>query len=572
MYAPGYLRRSPGPRAAGIFAAYDLLLASLAAVVLAANLLLFLVAWEAMTLLSWFLVVSDRDEPAVRQAGQLYLAMSHLAGAALILAMVQLAPAAGPWDFGAGARVISAAAAPVYLLLLLLLGFGTKAAIVPLHVWLPEAHAAAPSHVSALMSGVLITLGLYGLLRFLPMAGSPPLWLAAALMLLGMLGACGGALMALSQRDVKRVLAYSTVENAGILTLALGAGVLGNVTAQPVLAAFAWSAFFVHLWSHAAMKSLLFYGFGALAHVAGSRDLEEWGGAVRRWPRLGFGLVVGGGALGGLPGTTGFLGEWLLFMALFQGCLGTPGAPRILCLLGIPALALASAMALACFVRLLGIGLLGRPRSAWPPRGHAGTLAAGLAAPVLALAAVGIAGPWLAPQLVRAFAPAIAQLAPSADPASLRTAEASIRPLAGVSFAAALALAAAAALLAVDRRRRRRRVMEPWGCAHGFAAPRAQYTATSLAQPVTSVLQPVLKTSVERAGPTGLWPRAARWAARTPERAILELYRPALQQVHRALSKLAGMQRASVTGNLRYLALVLVGLIAAQFLSQGIRR
>ena len=325
LYGGAYLRPCADERPVGApLAGYNLLLASMTVVCLADNLLLFLVAWELMTLSSYALVVHEHGLESVREAGRRYLIAAHLATAALLLLVLLLSADCGSLELSDLSP--GTAAAPTALLFLLALaGFGTKAGIVPLHVWLPDAHPAAPSHVSALMSAVMVTMGFYGLARFIPLLGPPPLWWGLALMALGAAGALGGIAFALAQRDVKRILAYSTIENAGIIALAFGVGLLGTALDQPALAALGWLGGLLHLWNHALFKSLLFLGYGAAAQRVHSRDAEAMGGLLRRWPLTGGLMVVGAAAITALPGLNGFTSEWVLFYGLLTGRGGAAG-------------------------------------------------------------------------------------------------------------------------------------------------------------------------------------------------------------------------------------------------------
>jgi NADH:ubiquinone oxidoreductase subunit 5 (subunit L)/multisubunit Na+/H+ antiporter MnhA subunit len=382
---------------------------------------------------------------------------------------------------------------------------------------------------------------------------------------LGALGTCGGIVMALSQRDVKRVLAYSTVENSGIVTLAIGAAFMAASQGQAVGAALAWTAALLHIWNHAVSKSLLFFSGGAIAEVTGSRDLESWGGLWRRLPVLGTAFLIGAAALIGLPGTHGFASEWFLFMGLVTGCQELTGVARLAMLAGIVALAFTAGTALGCFVRLVGVGLLGHPRS--PGAGSAAEPRSLLLwLPVLALAAMCIGLTGLLIPLLTLLAPAVSSLAPAAGVSRV------IELAAPLPWLAA-ALASGAVLVILGRRwidrTRTVRWAVTWGC--GFARPTAtmQYTATSLAEPVTRVFRPLLRTLVRWTPPRGLWPAALSWEAETPERTMVELYRPAFHRLVHALGFLTRLQGGRVMVYLRYVAIALLVLLLWLFVPAG---
>ena len=413
LYGGAYLRPYADERSVGApLAGYNLLLASMTVVCLADNLLLFLVAWELMTLSSYALVVQEHALESVREAGRQYLIAAHLATAALLLLVLLLSAGSGSLELS-GLSPDTAAAPATLLFLLALAGFGTKAGIVPFHVWLPDAHPAAPSHVSALMSAVMITMGFYGLARFIPLLGPPPLWWGLVLMALGAAGALSGIAFALAQRDVKRILAYSTIENAGIIALAFGVGLLGTTLDRPALAALGWLGGLLHLWNHALFKSVLFLGYGAAAQRVQSRDAEAMGGLLRRWPMMGGLMVLSAAAIAALPGLNGFTGEWVILYGLLTGGAELRGAPQIALLAGVPALALTGALTAACFARLTGVALLGEPRSDGARRATAPDWEMWL--PMLLLAALCVAVAWAPAQVVALLAPAVAGVAPRGD-------------------------------------------------------------------------------------------------------------------------------------------------------------
>jgi formate hydrogenlyase subunit 3/multisubunit Na+/H+ antiporter MnhD subunit len=548
---------------------YALLLGSMALVVTANDLLLLLIAWETMTLTSWALVVSDHQNPEVRAAGLEYLIASHLATAVLFFLLLALAQGSGTFEIAA---LDGRSRFPSGLLFLLaVVGFGTKAGIVPVHVWLPDAHPAAPSHVSALMSAVMVTMGFYGLARFLPILGEPAVWWGHLLLVLGAAGAVGGVLFAVAQRDVKRVLAYSTVENAGITTAAIGLALLGASLGRPDLVGLGWTAALLHVWNHALAKGGLFLGFGAAAQAAGSRNLDDLGGLLARWPRFGAVLALLAAAIAAIPGLNVFTSEWLLLRALLRGGTSEAGLVQVMLLGALVALAFAGGLAIACFARLVGVALLGSPRTdaaAGAPR-----LAPALAVPVVALAGACALVAAAPAALAETLAPAVERIAPSAD---VEVARAALDPLGIV-----LPLVVAAALLALGTRALLRAGPKPmrgatWGC--GYPAPTAamQYTSASFAEPITRVLQPILATETQTTPLDGApgrvsWPGRMRWASRTADRALALLYRPFLARGAQLAVRLRAYHRPRVSVSLLYIAVTAVVLIALLFLPEGTR-
>jgi hydrogenase-4 component B len=370
-YGVGYLETPHGDGHAPSRTAVDALLAaflaSMSLLVLAAGVFGFLLFWELMSLVSFFLVLGDGHGAVNRRAAYVYVVMTHVGTGFLLLAFMLLMRQAGSFDFGA-----IRAAAPALsgwerdlVFLLALVGFGTKAGLIPLHVWLPRAHPAAPSHVSALMSGVMVKMAIFGLLRTMFEWAAPgPEWWGGVLIVAGALSAVLGILYALMERDLKRVLAYSTVEHVGIITLGLGSAVMLSAEGHATGAALALIATLTHVLNHAVFKSLLFLGAGAVQTGTGTRDLERLGGLIRRMPRTAALFLVGSVAITALPPLNGFAGEWLLFQGLLR--LGTENGSAgvgTLAAVAAAALALTGALAVACFVRTFGVGFLAQPRS-----------------------------------------------------------------------------------------------------------------------------------------------------------------------------------------------------------------
>ncbi|HEX7598433.1 MAG TPA: proton-conducting transporter membrane subunit, partial [Polyangia bacterium] len=308
-------RRSLGPAVCS----FNVLMAAMVTVLAARSTVLFLVAWEAMTLSSYILVTFEHEEAEVRRAGWVYLVAAHVGEACLLAMFLLLDHRAGGLGFDAfSAMPAPSAGFSAGIFILAVVGFGIKAGFLPFHVWLPEAHAAAPSHVSALMSGVMIKLGLYGLLRvttFLPSAS----WWGPTLIVLGLAGAVWGISLALYQRDMKRVLAYSSVENMGIITIGIGLAYWRAKHGDFWLAALAACGALLHAWNHVIMKGLMFLSAGSLLHGSGSKDMEKLGGLMKRMPRTGTAMLVGAVAIAGLPPLNGFVSEWLIYLGLMGG-------------------------------------------------------------------------------------------------------------------------------------------------------------------------------------------------------------------------------------------------------------
>jgi formate hydrogenlyase subunit 3/multisubunit Na+/H+ antiporter MnhD subunit len=326
--------------------------------------ILFLFAWEVMSLAAYLLVSFDHQEASVRRASFIYLIATHVGVACLLALFLSLGALAHSYEFSAmAATPMPNATIASLLFLFALVGFGAKAGLFPLHVWLPEAHAAAPTHVSAVMSGVLIKLGVYGILRVVLLLGGPRPYWGPVLMTLGIVGGIVGIGCSLYQRDIKRLLAYSSVENVGLIMLGLGTGLWGISSSRPVIATLGMVGGLLHVWNHAIMKGLMFLGAGSLAHRCHSRDIEQLGGLYRRMPQTATVLVVGAMGMAGLPPLNGFVSEWLLYSGLMRAALAAEGRYAVTLLAAIGAVSLIGAMAALCFARLIGVALLGEPRA-----------------------------------------------------------------------------------------------------------------------------------------------------------------------------------------------------------------
>jgi hydrogenase-4 component B len=533
---------------------FAFLLVALALVVTAQAALFFLAAWELMALACYFLIVFDHRHPEVRRAGLVYLVATHTATLLLIVMF-------GLWSTGAPDFTFASLAATAgerggirsLLFGLGLVAFGLKAGLVPLHFWLPEAHASAPSHVSAILSGVMIKVGIYGLLRLVLLLGPPPAWWGWTVLVLGVASGVLGVLWALAQHDLKRLLAYHSVENIGIILMGLGVGVLGLAYRVPLLAALGFLGAVLHTLNHALFKGLLFLGAGSILRATGTRELERLGALARRMPFTWIAFLVGSVAIVGLPPLNGFVSEWVIFQSLFHAGLSHTSAA--LAVFGVAALGLIGGLALACFAKVCGTVFLGHPRTT-----AAGAAVEGPATawgPMVALAlACGFLGvfPWVVfPSAVR-----VAGVVTGIPPAMVR--DLTAPALAGAARISAMAavlvgvLGVTAVLRAIAQRRTVVALSDTWAC--GYAAPtaRMQYSASSFAAPLVGVFGPLAGVTVHR---------AARAFATHPANLVLErALEPAWRAVRRAGARLRPIQQ----GRLQLYLLYMVATVSALLL------
>lgn len=339
---------------------------SMLLVVTVSNVFIFLIAWEIMSLVSYFLVIFDSTHEKSIQAGMIYIVMTHIGTAFLVAAFLMMYRYAGSFDFYAmkNACVLMPLQVKNIVFLFLLIGFGTKAGIVPLHIWLPYAHPQAPSHISSIMSGVMIKTAIYGLIRFVIfILGVSASWWGILIIILAGITCLVGIIYALIERDIKRLLAYSSVENIGIILLGIGLAVLFISMNMPYLAIFSLIAGLYHLVNHAIFKGLLFLCAGSVYKATGTRDIEKLGGLIKKMPQTAFCFLLGAMAISALPPLNGFVSEWLTLQAFFLGSLNMAGGIKIFLVASAVILALTSGLAAACFVKAFGITFLGQPRS-----------------------------------------------------------------------------------------------------------------------------------------------------------------------------------------------------------------
>lgn len=474
----------------------NVFLLAMGLVPLADNVITFLFFWELMSVASYFLVLTESERREARRAGLWYLAMAH-GGLVLVMAAFLLLGMSAPSTGFADLRAV-AGGLPVSVrnavFILALVGFGSKAGLVPLHVWLPLAHPAAPSHVSALMSGAMIKLGVYGLLRVaLDLLGGGPPWWGAVILGVGAVSALLGVLYALMEQDLKRLLAYSSIDNVGIIFLGLGAGLAFHSYNLTPLAVLGLVAGLYHTLNHACFKGLLFLAAGAVVHATHTRNMEALGGLIARMPRTAFCFLVGAAAISGLPPLNGFVSEWLVFQALLGGAALPRPELAVLMPLAVGALALASGLAAACFVKAFGISFLAIPRSPLATRAREVPLAMQLGMGTLALAclALGLGASLVLPGLgsVVAGLGGLPASPVTGTPRLTLEVPGAAGVIAPAFLAAGLVLVPVAVVLAfrLGAADRRLRVGDTWGCGRIGQTPRMEYTATAFAEPLRRV-------------------------------------------------------------------------------------
>jgi len=541
VYGIGYARHGLHGRLAQT--AFPLFVVATQLVVVAASVGTFLVCWELMALCSLLLVLAEHQRrPEVAVAGRWYAVMTHLGLVAILIGLLVLAGNATGDSFAQlreAARHLPPGVADV-VFLATLVGFASKAGILPLHAWLPRAHPEAPSHVSALMSAAMVNLGVYGIVRVgFDLLGGGSRWWWLLVLVLGAASAVYGILQAAMSTDLKRLLGYSTTENMGLVLVGVGAAGMFASSGDTVLAGLALAAALLHLINHAAFKTLLFLSAGSVLHATGSRDLDELGGLRTTMPVTTAAFGLGALAASALPPGTAFVSEWLLLQALIHGLPASGVATAIAMPVAVAAVALTAGVAVASFVKAFGVGFLARPRSTAaeqatesPVSMLAGMGLAGVAAVVLALAPT-----LVLPAVGSVAAHTLASTGPVVtDAVTVRLAGAAgaLSPLLlALALLAAILLALGALRLAAVRRARR--AARLWDCGAGPLSARMEYTATSFAEPLQrvfdDVLEPETDVDVTHTRESRYLVAAVEYRRRVPDRIERRLYEPVLAAI-----------------------------------------
>jgi len=519
-------------------------------------------------------VLTDRDEPETVGAANWYLGMTQVGLAFLLGSLLLLGAGAPTLDFvdlrGAAASLPEAARGIVFALALV--GFGSKAGLIPLHVWLPRAHPAAPSHVSALLSGVMIKLGIYGLLRVgLDLLGGGPAWWGVALIVLGAGSAVLGVLYALMEDDIKRLLAYSSVENMGIITLGVGAAFLFQSLAMERAAMLALAAALYHALNHAAFKGLLFLGAGSVLHATGTRNMNRHGGLIHRMPWTGPCFLLGAVAIAGLPPLNGFFSEWLLFQALLPGMGVASPLVAVLMVLALGMLALTAGLAAAAFVKCFGITFLAIPRSDAAAAAHESPVSMRAGMVALAAACAGLAAGAL-PVLATTGAVAAGLFGLATEPPAFRLwltfeTPAGLARMSPPAIVAGLlgGLAVVWLVVRVLASRRPLRYAPTWGCGRVGQTPRMEYTATAFAEPLRRIFSAIYRPSedvtMDHHPESRYFVQAIAYRASIVPWFERYLYEPGLAWVRRWGWRARSVQSGSVHAYLAYVVGALVLLL-----------
>jgi formate hydrogenlyase subunit 3/multisubunit Na+/H+ antiporter MnhD subunit len=573
IYAMGYFRDETAARLALIALEYHLFLASMAFVILADDAYLFMVAWETMALSSYFLVTTDHKLPAIRSAGFLYLLIAHLGAIAILLCFGVMNGGQGDYTFDALRAAELQPRWATVAFLLAFFGFGAKAGMIPLHAWLPEAHPAAPSPVSALLSGIMLKTAIYGMIRVIYDLIGNVRWEWGMLVLaIGAGTTLFGVLYALMQHDLKRLLAYHSVENIGIILLGFGMSMVFIGFGHPAAGALGLIAALYHTLNHAVFKALLFLGAGSILHATGLRNLNSMGGLIHRMPQTAFYFLVGALAISALPPLNGFVSEWLTFQTALQAPILKNGVVRSLLPLFAATLALAGALTAMCFVKVYGIAFLGRPREtphpARPPedgQGHDAGLTERFGMAWLA-AGCFVLGLFPTSFLLMLNRITVTLTGQGLSEAALESnwlwlfpiepARASYSPV--VFLIVILSVTLLTFILVRRYYHGRVRFAEPWGCGYSEQTARAQDTADAFGQPIRHVFGPLYL--MQRHMPAAD-DAAPRFSLKIHDRHWYWLYLPVARLTEYVSSKIALLQQGRISIYLLYSFLTLIALL-----------
>jgi hydrogenase-4 component B len=561
IYGLGYWghveRPREGPR---VRLFYGLVTAGLAGITIAAHALLFLFAWEVMALGAFFLVTTEDEDRAVREAGWIYMVATHTATLCLFAIFALFRSVTGSYLLTALPPGSVTPALSTALFLLAVMGFGMKAGVMPFHIWLPGAHAMAPSHVSALMSGVLIKIGIYGLIRIVSLLPLPPVWWGGLLLVLGTVSGVLGVVFALGQHDLKRLLAYHSIENIGIIVIGLGLALVGRAMHRVDWVVLGLAGALLHVWNHGLFKSLLFLSAGAVIHETHTRDLDALGGLGKVMPRTALCFAAGAVAICGLPPLNGFVSELMIYLGLFRslGIGGEPGWGGAA--FAAPALALIGGLAVACFVKAFGTVFLGQPRSDHALHAHEAVNS--MVGPMVALAAcclaIGLAPLLVAPLLesaVRICAPEWAAGLPAL---------ATLVPLGWVSVAALTLCGLLLTLgmwLARELRQGKVSFRGTWDCGYVAPTPAMQYTSSSFAQMLVGLFSWVLRPQTHRPEQQPVFAGRTRFESHVPDLILDGVLRPLFRIGVWGASSFRFFQAGNVQAYLFYIVVFLMVLL-----------
>lgn len=563
IYSKGYLKHyiDNGKNINSHLIFLPMLIASMLSVVTCQNALMFLVCWEIMSLSSFFLVIFENEKKEVLKSGIKYLVFMHFSVLFIILAFAIMSITSGSLDFSSFAFALQHSEGLANLVFILaFIGFGTKAGFVPFHNWLPDAHPAAPSHVSAMMSGVMIKTGIYGILRILSLILMPSIFISYFVLVIALGTALYGVLYAITQNDMKRLLAYSSIENIGIIGIGIGIGMLGLAYSHPIVAVLGFVGGILHILNHSIFKELLFLAAGSVYTKTHTRDMEVLGGLIKSMPKTAILFLIGSIAICGLPPFNGFIGEFLVYLGMFKGLSIHNFFSMVTLLFAIAGLALVGTMAVICFSKIFSIVFLGLPRSEYATK-VTSDVSKSMTVPMSILACL-IVAIGLMPQYVFSFIVKPVSLLVNFQPTLLAEPLALMQTISFYVLGFVIFLMVLV-VLKLKLTNSKIELQDTWGCGYDNPNNHIQYTASSYVSPFLSMLRPLFKKVFDIEKPRKLFPQKAHFSLHIDDIEEAYVINPLLKGDEWFLSKFEALQSGNIQSYIKYglmfLVLVIIG-------------
>ncbi|MBU1086578.1 MAG: hydrogenase [Candidatus Omnitrophica bacterium] len=548
------------------YSIYNLCLVFLLILVTAKNAVLFLIAWEMVTVCAYFMIIFYDQQKVVRKAGYLYLIAAHTGTFCLFIMFLLMqhntvlsGGQAGSMNFDQ--MLLTPFSLPLagLIFVLAILGFGVKTGFMPMHIWLPHAHPVAPSHVSAILSGVIIKIGIYGLLRIILIIKDFPQWCAVLLLFIGMISGVGGVLYALGQHEIKKLLAYHSIENIGIITLGLGIGLWGQINQNEMVALLGYAGALLHVFNHAVFKGLLFLSAGSVIKATHTGEMDKLGGLLKYLPWTGHLFLIGAVSICGLPLFNGFISEWLVYRALFENMFQFKINAIVFCSLAIIALSLIGGLAIACFAKAFGAIFLGNSRCLDNKQLKENSL---FIAPMIVLGGICL---WIGlfPKTMVSFVLRAASVVSAVNLSPIKQ-SAIISPLITMGFVLALlilTIVILGLLKKISMNFSCTKKAQTWGCGYSLPTSRMQYTASSFAEPILRIFRNILGFTVKGNKPSGYFPKEERISAHVVEVSEEFIFKPIFQGIQFLASKLKIIQVGFVQLYLLYIIAFLLLLL-----------